>query len=154
MATAKQKEVTTRQVASIQFGMYTDEEVSLDPTAPWHWQQSWVTACVLMASTAIHPCFVRIQHLSDMHGMNRSSMAEKMHNSSSSRCRSTLVGLMWSRVQVRKLSVQRITSPLTYDNLNNIVSGGLYDPAMGPVDQNARYDMHVCAWGGVGVGGI
>lgn len=40
--------------------------------------------------------------------------------------------------QVRKLSVQRITSPLTYDNLNNIVSGGLYDPALGPVDQNAR----------------
>lgn len=33
MATAKQKEVTTRQVASIQFGMYTDEEVSLQPTA-------------------------------------------------------------------------------------------------------------------------
>lgn len=44
-------------------------------------------------------------------------------------------------LQVRKLSVQRITSPLTYDNLNNIVTGGLYDPTMGPVDQNAR-----CVW--------
>jgi hypothetical protein len=42
-------------------------------------------------------------------------------------------------LQVRKLSVQRITSPLTYDNLDNIVPGGLYDPALGPVDQNARW---------------
>jgi hypothetical protein len=33
MAAGKQKEITTRQVASIQFGMYTDEEVR-HPTHP------------------------------------------------------------------------------------------------------------------------
>lgn len=34
----KQKEITTRQVASIQFGMYTDEEVG-DPLPPRQQQQ-------------------------------------------------------------------------------------------------------------------
>ncbi|KAF8073189.1 rpa1 [Scenedesmus sp. PABB004] len=64
-ALPKQKEVTTREVASIQFGMYTDDEV-------------------------------------------------------------------------RKLSVKRVLSPLTYDAFNNIIPDGLYDPAMGPVDFNGR----------------
>jgi hypothetical protein len=39
MAAAKQKEVTTRQICSIQFGMYTDEEVSTSTPAA-AWQQS------------------------------------------------------------------------------------------------------------------
>jgi hypothetical protein len=41
-------------------------------------------------------------------------------------------------LQVRKLSVKRVTSPLTYDSFNNIIPDGLYDPAMGPVDFNSR----------------
>eukprot|EP00879_Flechtneria_rotunda_P027392 GHRR01029340.1.p1 GENE.GHRR01029340.1~~GHRR01029340.1.p1 ORF type:complete len:728 (+),score=248.94 GHRR01029340.1:30-2186(+) len=64
-AAIRQKEVTTQQLASISFGMYTDEEV-------------------------------------------------------------------------RKLSVKRITSPLTYDSFNNVIPNGLYDPAMGPYDMNSR----------------
>jgi hypothetical protein len=40
--------------------------------------------------------------------------------------------------QVRKLSVTRVLSPLTYDNLSNIVPTGLYDPAMGPIDQHSK----------------
>lgn len=39
---------------------------------------------------------------------------------------------------MRKLSVKRITSPITYDSLMNVVTDGLYDPALGPVDWNAR----------------
>jgi hypothetical protein len=39
---------------------------------------------------------------------------------------------------VKKLSVKRITSPLTYDSFNNIIPEGLYDSAMGPADANGR----------------
>jgi hypothetical protein len=42
--------------------------------------------------------------------------------------------------------VKRLTSPITYDSLMNVVPDGLYDPALGPVDFNAR-------WGaGLGLG--
>jgi hypothetical protein len=43
-------------------------------------------------------------------------------------------------LQVKKLSVKRITSPLTYDSFNSIIPEGLYDPAMGPADINGRCD--------------
>jgi len=36
---------------------------------------------------------------------------------------------------VRKLSVKQITNPVTYDELQNPVEGGLYDLALGPVDR-------------------
>lgn len=38
-ANMKQKEITTRQVASIQFGMYTDEEVRFVGVG-WRWGRS------------------------------------------------------------------------------------------------------------------
>lgn len=41
-------------------------------------------------------------------------------------------------IQVRKLSVKQITSPVTYDNSMNVVPDGLYDSALGPVDFNGR----------------
>ncbi|CAM9118714.1 unnamed protein product [Sphacelaria rigidula] len=37
---------------------------------------------------------------------------------------------------IRRLSVKRITSPVTFDTLNNPLPGGLYDPALGPVDRH------------------
>eukprot|EP00903_Cladosiphon_okamuranus_P015157 g14015.t1 len=37
--------------------------------------------------------------------------------------------------EIRKLSVKRITSPVTFDTLNNPLPGGLYDPVFGPVDR-------------------
>ena len=40
--------------------------------------------------------------------------------------------------EVRRLSVKRITSPVTYDTLMNAVPDGLYDAALGPVDFNGR----------------
>ena len=40
--------------------------------------------------------------------------------------------------QVRRQSVKAITSPLTFDSLNHPVIGGLYDPALGPVEKNGR----------------
>ena len=36
--------------------------------------------------------------------------------------------------EVRKISVKRITNPVLFDGLNNPVSDGLYDPALGPTD--------------------
>ncbi|GAX74019.1 hypothetical protein CEUSTIGMA_g1469.t1 [Chlamydomonas eustigma] len=39
--------------------------------------------------------------------------------------------------EVKRLSVRRIVSPLIFDNLRNPVSEGLYDPALGPIDQRA-----------------
>lgn len=40
--------------------------------------------------------------------------------------------------QVRRQSVKSITSPLTFDALNHPVIGGLYDPALGPVEKSGR----------------
>jgi DNA-directed RNA polymerase I subunit RPA1 len=40
--------------------------------------------------------------------------------------------------QVRRQSVKGITCPLTFDALNHPVVGGLYDPALGPVEKNGR----------------
>ena len=40
--------------------------------------------------------------------------------------------------QVRRQSVKAITSPMTFDSLNHPVIGGLYDPALGPVEKNGR----------------
>jgi len=41
-------------------------------------------------------------------------------------------------LQVKRLSVKRLTSPLTFDNLGNAVKDGLYDSAMGPLDVGNR----------------
>lgn len=40
--------------------------------------------------------------------------------------------------QIRKLSVKTITSSEIFDQLNHPIRGGLYDPALGPIDKNAR----------------
>ena len=40
-------------------------------------------------------------------------------------------------LQVSKLSVKQIVSPISLDAMSNALPGGLYDPAMGPVDQAA-----------------
>ena len=45
------------------------------------------------------------------------------------RCQSLVFWL-----QVRKLSVKRIVTPIIFDNLKNAVPGGLYDPHLGPLD--------------------
>ncbi|KAF1326351.1 DNA-directed RNA polymerase i subunit rpa1, partial [Globisporangium splendens] len=42
----------------------------------------------------------------------------------------------YSDAEIRDLSVKQITSRMSFDSLNNPVIGGLYDPAMGPVDFN------------------
>eukprot|EP00877_Chromochloris_zofingiensis_P001441 jgi/Chrzof1/11298/Cz05g31160.t1 len=40
--------------------------------------------------------------------------------------------------EIRKLSVKRITSTITYDNFMNAVPDGLYDSSLGPVDNKGR----------------
>lgn len=42
----------------------------------------------------------------------------------------------YSDNEIRDLSVKQLTSRVSYDALNNPVIGGLYDPALGPVDFN------------------
>ena len=46
-------------------------------------------------------------------------------------------------LQIRKLSVKRITSPLVYDNLKNAIPNGLYDAAMGPMETQDRHASFV-----------
>lgn len=41
----------------------------------------------------------------------------------------------YTNEEVHAISVKQITSPILFDNLRNPVSGGLYDPALGPIDQ-------------------
>lgn len=45
----------------------------------------------------------------------------------------------FSEEEVRALSVCRITSPVATDTLGNSLSGGLYDPRLGPRDQMAPH---------------
>ena len=40
--------------------------------------------------------------------------------------------------QVRKMAVKQISNPLTFDNLRTPLPHGLYDQAMGPLDQFGR----------------
>lgn len=40
--------------------------------------------------------------------------------------------------QVRALSVKAVTNPVIFDALGHPVRGGLYDPALGPVDKDGR----------------
>ena len=37
-----------------------------------------------------------------------------------------------------RLSVKQITNPVSLDSLGNALPGGMYDPAMGPLEQNSR----------------
>nr|CCA14203.1 DNAdirected RNA polymerase I subunit RPA1 putative [Albugo laibachii Nc14] len=43
---------------------------------------------------------------------------------------------IYSDHEIRQLSVKEIVSQVTFDALNNAVVGGLYDPALGPIDYN------------------
>ncbi len=45
----------------------------------------------------------------------------------------------FSEDEIRRLSVKRISSPGSFDQLGQPVPGGLYDPAMGPTDRSATY---------------
>jgi DNA-directed RNA polymerase I subunit RPA1 len=45
----------------------------------------------------------------------------------------------YSPLQLKKLSVKEITNPILFDNLDHPTAGGLYDPALGPTDRQARY---------------
>ncbi len=40
--------------------------------------------------------------------------------------------------QVRRQSVKAITNPATFDALSHAIAGGLYDPALGPVERGSR----------------
>lgn len=40
--------------------------------------------------------------------------------------------------QIRALSVKAITNPVIFDGLNHPVKGGLYDPALGPIDRDGK----------------
>lgn len=40
--------------------------------------------------------------------------------------------------QIRALSVKAIMNPQIFDGLGHPIRGGLYDPALGPVDKNGR----------------
>ncbi|KAL3691839.1 hypothetical protein R1sor_005490 [Riccia sorocarpa] len=41
----------------------------------------------------------------------------------------------YTEEEIEAISVKQITSPVLFDNLRNAVPGGLYDPALGPLDR-------------------
>eukprot|EP01135_Chromosphaera_perkinsii_P010952 Nk52_evm5s2297 gene=Nk52_evmTU5s2297 len=43
---------------------------------------------------------------------------------------------LYTSEEIRKLSVKKITNPILLDNLNHPTKGGLYDPALGPLDRD------------------
>lgn len=44
---------------------------------------------------------------------------------------------VYTEEEILKLSVVRVRTPATYDRLGNPLQGGLYDPAMGPVESRS-----------------
>ena len=44
----------------------------------------------------------------------------------------------YSADEIRKFSVKSITNHVLLDSLNHPTLGGLYDPALGPLDKNDR----------------
>lgn len=50
-------------------------------------------------------------------------------------------------MQIRKLSVKRILSPVVFDNLKNPLPDGLYDAALGPTETHGR--CNTCGLNGV-----
>ena len=48
---------------------------------------------------------------------------------------------LFSLEEVHAISVKRITNPIVFDALNKPLPDGLYDPALGPVDQHATYGV-------------
>jgi DNA-directed RNA polymerase beta' subunit len=40
--------------------------------------------------------------------------------------------------EIKAISVKQITSPVTFDALNNALPGGLYDPALGPTQPHTK----------------
>lgn len=41
--------------------------------------------------------------------------------------------------EIRRLSVKRIDNPISLSRLSTPIEGGLYDPAMGPLDRDSKY---------------
>jgi DNA-directed RNA polymerase I subunit RPA1 len=41
--------------------------------------------------------------------------------------------------EIRKLSVKAITNPTSFDLLGHPMNGGLYDQALGPIEQRDRH---------------
>lgn len=37
--------------------------------------------------------------------------------------------------EIRKMSVKQITNPILFDTMGHPTKGGLYDPALGPLDK-------------------
>ncbi|KAL4526208.1 hypothetical protein Ndes2437B_g07463 [Nannochloris sp. 'desiccata'] len=44
----------------------------------------------------------------------------------------------FSEEEVKKISVKQIVSPIIFDNMKNPIKGGLYDPALGPMDTKEK----------------
>ena len=43
--------------------------------------------------------------------------------------------------EIRRLSVKRIDNPVSLSRLMTPIEGGLYDPAMGPLDRDTKYEI-------------
>ncbi len=54
------------------------------------------------------------------------------------RCHTCATPHCTSYLQVRKISVKQVVSPIIFDNMKTAVKGGLYDPAFGPMDPKER----------------
>lgn len=111
------KEITTATVEAVSFGFFNDEEVRWASARGCNGRRTGRGACsarpmatASVASVHRHPC----AHFA------------------------LAVTPAWLRLQVRKISVKRIVAPMIFDNMKTAVRGGLYDPALGPMDPKAR----------------
>jgi len=109
------KEITTAQVTAVSFGFFSEDEVR---------------AC----DHAGHKLY--------MHPNCKGAAASPNCSDSIKRefvivMRNCIV-LFFSTLQIRKISVKQIVSPIIFDNLKNPIKGGLYDPCLGPMDPKEK----------------
>ena len=45
---------------------------------------------------------------------------------------------LYNTEEIKKLSVVQITNPTLFDSINHPTKGGLYDPALGPMNKSDR----------------
>lgn len=139
MSAIPSREVTSSQIRAISFGFYSDDEVS---------EPSYL---ILMYATELHGSISVIsKHL--VLSIGSSSYFQSRIHSQITYTHISMRQILEVRhrilifmpliyvqsVQIRQLSVKQIVSPIVFDNLRNPVPRGLYEPALGPLEQHGQ----------------
>ena len=131
------KEITTAQVASVSFGFFNDDEVQPHACNAQH-LPARATAAGCCSSQGRRYAVKAAGSGRLGHPASRRRCRQPAGAASASRRRQPPIHTHCAVLQVRKISVKQVVSPIIFDNLKTAVRGGLYDPAYGPMDPKER----------------